>query len=124
MLGQELSKKQIIDAYDYYQVLAEVLRELKVDNSKIRDLLIYSYLTNYPVRPRNIYNSVIDYEEIFTYLKSVHNELSRSHKLFISEYQQGYLVLHYMTNQVFYYYIERNNEKYSECQLLLVKNIK
>jgi radical SAM superfamily enzyme YgiQ (UPF0313 family) len=119
-LGERLKNKKIYDAYDYYVILIDYLNKIAIDDDKIKDIIVYSYLTNYPIRPKHLYKSTYDYDEIYLYLKSIHKELQKSHKLFINKYQDGYIVLHYLDNKINFYYLVKENNKFVKCELLYV----
>lgn len=122
-LGIKLSETKISDAYDYYKILIDVIKKMGYFDKRVSDLFLYCYLTKYPIRPKLRSNIRLERSVVREHLGKYNKEIKPNTYIFMVNYQDGYLVLCYLTNKILYYYLEVNGDEFKH-ELIKVKLIK
>lgn len=121
-LGTRLRETKITDAYDYYQILIDVIKKMKYFDKTVSDLFIYTYLYKYPIRPKIRQNIKMESSTIREYLSMHNDQIKSSTHIMTVNYQDGYLVLCYLKKKVYYYYLVIKDDSFIH-ELLSVKQI-
>ena len=95
---------------------------MKYFDKTVSDLLIYTYLYKYPIRPKIRQNIKMESSTIREYLSMHNDQIKSSTHIMTVNYQDGYLVLCYLKKKVYYYYLVIKDDSFIH-ELLSVKQI-